>query len=280
MPVPENPNPVIDELSQELDAISGRLVAARVNAEALSGFPGRLPETLEDAYAIQTASIARWPEEDAGWKVGMVPVPYRPHFSADRIAGPIFKASVFTIESEGTKTMPVFGGGFAAVEAEFILQLAATLEPKSRDYTDEELTELVSAMYVGVEVASSPMAAINELGPCCIISDFGNNAGLLVGPEISDWSSRPLDSLTAKVAIDDIVVGEASASSITGGPLQALRFLIGLCANRGMVIPKGTLVSTGAATGVHDMGVNSKARVDFGAFGWFDVAFESMSPKQ
>ena len=280
MPVPENPYAVIDDLSPELDAISGRLVAARVNADALPDFPGQLPETLKDAYAIQAASISRWPDEVAGWKVGLVPAAYRERLAAERLAGPIFQNAIFRIDADSTTTMPIYRGGFAAVEAEFLLSLATTVAPSSRDYSDEELIELVAAFHVGAEIASSPMAAVNELGPCCVVSDFGNNAGLLVGPSVPNWSTLPLQSLTAEVSVDNEVVGTASANAIEGGPLQAMRFLLQLCGKRGIELPEGTLISTGAATGIHDVQTDSKAFVDFGLFGSFSVAFESMTAKQ
>jgi 2-keto-4-pentenoate hydratase len=115
MPVPEKPYPVIDELSQELDGISRRLVAARTNAEALPDFPGKLPDSLPEAYAIQSASIVRWPDEVAGWKVGMVPAELRASLSAERLVGPIFRSSIHKVESGSCRTMPIFKGGFAAL---------------------------------------------------------------------------------------------------------------------------------------------------------------------
>jgi len=267
-------------MSQELDEISGRLVTARTSAEALHEFPGRLPEALDDAYAIQTASIARWPDVVGGWKVGMIPAELRARFGAERLAGPIFKSTIHNIEPGSCRTMPIHVGGFAAVEAEFIFELGVDVVPSTREYSDQELRDRVSALYVGAEIASSPMAAVNQLGPACVISDFGNNAGLLLGPRISNWSARSLSSLTAKVAVDDVVVGDATAAAIPGGPIQALRFLLNLAGSRGIELARGTLISTGAATGIHDVQESSRARVDFGSLGWFDVRFESMPPSR
>lgn len=280
MTIPANSDIEVEAALQALDAMSERLVAARANAEALAGFPGLLPATLEDAYTIQSASIRRWPEEIGGWKVGMVPQAYRTLLAAQRLTGPIFNSSILRIESDSTKTMPIFSGGFAAVEAEFVLEATTTIEPTGRDYSDEELIELFPNLYVGAEIASSPMAIVNELGPCCVVSDFGNNAGLLVGPSVPNWSSLSLDSLTASVTVDDVVVGTANASAIDGGLLQPLRFLIAICAARGLPLAEGTLVSTGALTGIHEVGVESQALVDFGSLGSFKVAFESMRPQQ
>ena len=264
----------IDGLPRELDAISRRLVAARVAAEALPGFPGALPDSLDGAYAIQAASIARWADTVAGWKIGMIPADHRLRVGEERLAGPIFESSVVGIESGATRTMPIYAGGFAAVEAEFVLELGRAIHPSETEYSDADLIGLVSSLFVGVEIASSPMAAINRLGPTGVVSDFGNNAGLLLGPSIENWNSRDLDSMTAKVMIDGAVVGDAAANAIPGGPLAALRFLLGLAAHRSIELPEGTLVSTGAVTGIHEVLVSSVARVDFGPFGWFNVNFE------
>ncbi|MCY3605499.1 MAG: 2-keto-4-pentenoate hydratase [Gammaproteobacteria bacterium] len=250
-------------------------MAARAAAEALPGFPGALPDSLDGAYAIQEASIARWADTVAGWKIGMIPADHRSRVGDERLAGPIFKSSIVGIEPGDTRTMPIYAGGFAAVEAEFILELGCPVHPSEREYSDADLIDLVSSLFVGAEIASSPMAAINKLGPTCVVSDFGNNAGLLLGPAVANWSSRDLDSMTAKVMIDGAVVGDATASAIPGGPLAALRFLLGLAATRSIELPEGTLISTGAVTGIHRVSVSSAARVDFGSSGWFDVKFRS-----
>ena len=231
-------------ISERDDAISRCLVDARLTARPLPDFPDRLPTTLEQAYAIQAASISRWPDTVAGWKVAMLPVPDRTRFPAERLAGPVFQSKVRTVANGSRLVMPVYEGGFAAVEAEFVLELGTTIVPTGERYSDEDLIEVVSAWHCGAEIASSPMAVVNERGATSIISDFGNNAGVLVGPQILDWESRLLDEMPATVIVD------------------------------------GTLVSSGAVTGVHDVKMDSVARLEFGQFGSFEVTFEPIKPAQ
>ncbi len=40
-------------------------------------------------------------------------------------------------------------------------------------------------MFIGIEIASSPLQNINDYGPAVVASDFGNNAGLLLGAEVA-----------------------------------------------------------------------------------------------
>ncbi len=268
------------DISEQDETISRRLVDARLSTRPLREYPGQLPETLEQAYAIQSASIERWPDEVAGWKVAKLSPNDRSRFGAERLAGPVFKSLVHTVTPGSRLTVPVFDGGFAAVEAEFVLELGVEVQPTGEDYSDNELVEMISAAYAGAEIASSPMAVVNDLGATSVITDFGNNGGVVIGPKVTDWRSRLQEALSATVTVDDVVVGHKDAVTIAELPLQALRFLIGLSASRGIELSAGTLVSTGTITGVHDVRLSSTARVDFDSIGWFDLTFEPMVVKQ
>lgn len=267
-------------LSGRDDAVSRRLVDARLSAEPLLEFPGRLPVTLEQAYAIQSASVDRWPDEVAAWKVARLSPTDRERLQTERLAGPVFRSSIRTVEPGSCGVMAIYEGGFAAIEAEYALELGTEVPPSNRDYSDEELADLVRAVYGAAEIAGSPMALVNELGAMSMISDFGANAGLVVGPKISGWRSHMPGSLSASVTVDDVTVGEAAPDRIGRDPLQALRFLIGLSASRGIELPEGALISTGALTGVHHVQMSSIARVEFGSFGSFEVRFEPVAPKR
>ncbi len=259
------------------DAISRALVGARMSATALAAFPGDMPETMAQAYAIQSASIGRWPDRVAGWKVGLLSPPDQERYATERLAGPIFGSQIHEVDTGSRTAMPIYVGGFAAIEAEFIFRLGEAVAPDNREWSDQELADVVAGLHIGAEIASSPMAEINNLGPTVVTADFGNNAGLLLGPEIPGWQTVSPEHLPAKVIVDGDVVGEASAAAISGGPIGALRFVVALSAMRGIELPAGTLVSTGASTGIHDVETTSQSRLEFGEYGWFEVTFEPMS---
>ncbi|MBT8093609.1 MAG: fumarylacetoacetate hydrolase family protein [Gammaproteobacteria bacterium] len=267
-------------LPESDDAISRALVSARLSATPLNEFPGVAPDSMDQAYAIQAASISRWPDSVAGWKVGLLSPPDQKRYSTERLAGPIFRSQVHEVSTGSRIAMPIFVGGFAAVEAEFVFRFGKTVEPNDRQWSDEALAELVAGLHIGAEIASSPMAEINNLGPTVVTADFGNNAGLVLGPEIPDWQSMTPADLPARVIVDGDTVGEASAAAIRGGPIAALRFLVTLSADLGIELPAGTLVSTGASTGIHDVETASRSRVEFGGYGWFEVTFEPVSQRQ
>jgi 2-keto-4-pentenoate hydratase len=207
-----------------------------------------------------------WPDDVVGWKIGLGAADLRERLGSERVAGPVFSKALWWADEGDEIAFPVFVGGFAAVEAEFLFRMRHDAPAGKTDWTDDEAAALVAAVHIGVETAGSPMAFINDLGACVVASDFGNNAGLIVGPEVPDWRAR-LDTLVAKTEIDGRVVGEGKAMGLPGGPMAGLRFLLSHLARRGRPLQRGQFVSSGAVTGVHDIKAGQSARLSFGADG-------------
>ncbi len=248
-------------------AVAARFVAARRGSRALPEYPGPLPRSLDEAYARQDAAIALWGEPIVGWKVGRIPDDWLGRMGEERLVGPIFESRCEWLDPGDEMALPVIRGGFAAVEAEYVFQLGADADPSRADYTPSDAATLVGRLHVGVELAGSPLATINALGPAVVVSDFGNNAGLFVGRAIPDWADRPWSRLACTTWIDGREVGRGGALSLPGGPLAALAFALNRCARRGRPLRAGMLVSTGAATGIHDIRPGQRALVGFDGIG-------------
>jgi 2-keto-4-pentenoate hydratase len=243
--------------------IAEQFVGARLRAAALRAFPNTIPSTLDDAYATQDWAIGLWPDRLVGWKVGRIAPPWLEQLQEDRLIGPIFEQGVRRVAAAELVEFPAFEGGFAAVEAEFVFRLRANAPPDKATWTVDEAAQLACALHVGIETAGSPLASINDLGPLAVVCDFGNNAGLLLGPEVMDWRQRHFEALTCETLIQDRTVGHGGALSVPGGPLAALAFALQRCAKRGRLLLSGDLVSTGAATGIHPIRSGQHARVRF-----------------
>lgn len=248
-------------------AIARAFVEARRAGRAVGAYPGDQPVSLDAAYVVQDSAIAAWPDRIAGWKLGRINPPHDARFGAGRLAGPIFARNISTVGLTPT-AFPVIEGGFAAVEAEYVLELGETA-PDRDSWTAETVAPLLARVLTGVEIAGSPFPGINDHGPAVTASDFGNNAGLILGGEIADWRER-LDTLTCTMTIDGQPVGSGGARSIPGGPLDSLAFLLNLLHRRGRRLEAGQLISTGAATGVHEIHAGQRARADFGTDGAID----------
>ncbi len=248
--------------------IASHFVQARLAKRALSAYPGPQPSNRAQAYAIQDTAIALMPDQVAGWKVGAIPEAWLARVGEVRLVGPVFQRNLRNIAahlnaSDHITAIQIISGGFAAVEAEYVFKLAVDAPPERSDLQPDEATSLVKSLHMGIEHAGSPLATINMLGPLVVMSDFGNNAGVLLGPEIADWQSIAPAELLCETWINGLCVGKGGAASLPGGPLSALTFALNCCAKRGRPLRAGMIVSTGATTGIHQIAHGEHAEVRF-----------------
>ena len=268
---------VVSDLAFDAKGVAAEFVKARRSAGSLTQYPGPRPQDLDSAYRCQDEAISLWGDSIAGWKVGWIPEPLSQKFGAQRLVGPIFSKSVLRSNGDSVE-VPVFASGFAAIEAEFVVQLAKDAPANVTEWTTETARRFVKAMYIGIEIASSPLQNINDFGPAVVASDFGNNAGLLLGDEIVDWQTRSLESLNCETRIDGNVVGRGGAAAVSGGPLTALAFALRCNARRGRPLRAGDFISTGAATGVHSIGAGQSAEAIFTGVGSLKCVTVPMTP--
>lgn len=253
-------------INKRIIQLSETIFTARHDHKILQVYPGTPPATLEDAYAVQDLSIKANTDEITGWKIGMVSPELRNELGAERIMGPIYKHFTHFVgkshsESESIQ-LPVFDGGFIAVEAELVIELAVDITPGSVD-TSKGVEHLVKAMYAGIEIASSPIVDLNSYGPTAIITDYGNQNGMVVGAKIENWQEA-IQHMNSKTEINGEVISTKPATNVLNGQMAALAYLIDCAAERNITLPAGTFVLSGATNGVHETLVGAKSTISFG----------------
>lgn len=261
---------------QDDSKIALAFVRARNEGRALPAYPGIAPSDLEGAYAIQNRAIDLNGKRVVGWKVGKINAPLDAELGANRLSGPIFSAC----PAASGITMPVFAGGFAAAEAEFLLRIGNAPDPAKTRYTFAEATALIDAVHVGLEIASSPFLGINELGPLVTISDFGNNHGIVIGAAIADWRSLDFVNWPVSLKIDGDQAGAATAATMLDGPIGAARFLFECLAARGIALRAGQWISSGAVTGVHPVRVGQSVEARFNNDMMVSCTIDAATPEE
>jgi len=269
---------VVTDLAFDAKGMAAEFVKARRTAGSFAKYPGPMPQDLDSAYRCQDEAITLWDDTVAGWKVGWIPEPLSQKFAAHRLVGPIFTRGIQRSNGIETVDVPIFTGGFAAIEAEFVFQLSKDAPANVAEWTTETARRFVRTMFIGIEIASSPLLNINDYGPAVVASDFGNNAGLLLGAEVADWQTRSLESMNCETRIEGTVVGRGNAAAVSGGPLAALAFALRCNARRGRPLRAGEYISTGAATGVHAIAAGQSAEAIFTGLGSLRCRAIPMAP--
>ncbi len=249
--------------TDEQENIARAFVAARVEMTPITDYPGAMPSTMADAYAIQDAAIALDGRTVGGWKVGRIAPDLVERYGDNRLTGPIFTDEIVDAGSGETPAMPVYARGFAAAEAEVLLRFGVVEE---RDYDLVSVRDCIAEVRTGIEIASSPFPGINGHGPAVTASDYGNNKGLVLGPPILDWQSADLIHMPVELAIDGEPAGAATMETMLDGPFGSAAFLIRTLRARGIGLAPGTWLSAGAITGIHPIrpGQRADARFDGG----------------
>ena len=250
--------------ASDVAGIAEQFTRARLAARALTEFPGAVPADLQTAYRCQDLALERWPDPVAGWKVARIAPAQQSQYAEERLIGPVFARNVQVAAPGRTIDCPVFEGGFAAVEAEIVICVGRDAPPDKFAWTLDEAADFVGELCIGIEIASSPLATLNELGPGAVVSDFGNNWGVVVGTAVEDW--RGLYEVTAQTFIDDEFVGRG-VTSMRQGPLGALAFTLAKAARRGRPLQAGAVISTGMITGVHNIRPGQRSQHIFQGLG-------------
>ena len=251
--------------SSDVAGIAEQFVRARLSARALPEYPGTVPPNLETAYRCQDLALARWPDAVAGWKVARVPPAQQAQYAEERLIGPVFAPNVRVAEPGRTVDCPVFEGGFAAVEAEIVICVGRDAPRDKVEWTLDEAADFVGELCIGIEIASSPLATLNDLGAGAVVSDFGNNWGVVVGTAVQRLARaarghRPkLHRRRVRRARRRPRCATArsahSLSRSANAPAAAVR-----CS-------AGAVISTGMITGVHDIRPGQRSRHVFEGLG-------------
>lgn len=266
--------------TEEIPRIAGAFVDARRTASLLSAYPGPIPESLADGYLIQDAAIGLWHDGIAGWKVGQIRVEHRAKFGSDRILGPVFRRHVRRYLAGIMPEMPLFEGGFAVIEAEYIAVIGEDIPPDKTAWTLDESMEVVTDLLIGIETAGSPLPALNERGAAAVVSDFGAHGGLVVGGSIDGWRTRDLNTLECEAFVNDRSVGRGGPRSLNDGIARSVQAILEATNQRGHSLKAGDLITTGATTGVHEAKPGDYIRVDFGEDGSVACTITAATPEQ
>jgi len=252
------------ESSMTPQDISANFRQARLEGRALQAYPGgTVPADLDSAYAIQDMSIDAWPDKVAGWKVAMIQPTWRETYTAERVVGPVFQKAVWHAGQEELD-IPVIEGGYAAVEAEFAVRIARTIPLDTEFQAPSDLLPYVESVHAAIELAGSPLASLSALGPGAVASDFGNNAGIVIGPGLPLGLLSDPSTATSETFVNGASVGSGGASRVPGGPLAAVAFLAAALKKRGRTLNAGEWVSTGATTGIHAVKPGDRVQAVFG----------------
>jgi 2-keto-4-pentenoate hydratase len=247
-----DPNAVARAASLLADARPGPLLA-------------RLPEDLRprtaaDAYAIQSAIVARLGEEIAGWKVASMP-------GFGLCKGILMRSRVF---ADGAvvpaRLMPMLG-----IEAEIAFRVDEPLPVRQAPYSRDEVAAAVTA-FPAIEVIDTRFRDYEGTPAIERAADFMSNGGFVAGPARADWRAFELPKLEASVVVNGKVAVRKVGGHAAGDALIPAVDLVNEL-RTGAGVPAGMVITTGTFTGLLPVKPGDRVEAAFTGFGSAIVQF-------
>ncbi|MBD8065806.1 hypothetical protein IC608_09990 [Devosia sp. PTR5] len=219
---------MIDSLS----ALAQALIAAHDGGPLVADVPDHLvPADLDAVYALQDAIIERTGPV-GGWKVaaGVGDPP---------ICSPIPKNRYF----DNRASIDGKRHRFVIAELEIAVMLGADIAAGSDRAT---IAEAIGSIHPALELIGSPFPDRDAMARNLQLGDLQSNGAVVVGPAVADTITGKLETLPAALWHDG-----AEAKAVANGAswtttLDALAWLAGHAASRGLPLRAGQIIITGA----------------------------------
>ena len=229
-----------------------RLAAAWVGGSPLGALPPHLvPQSAEDAYAAQTALVARLMPRFGpivGWKVGA------PSPTAGPAASPLLADLV--------QYSPAHFGGprlrLRGIEAEVAFRFGGALPPRPEPYGEAEVSAAIYSIHPAIELVETRFETWETPPGLAKLADVGSNGGFCFGAGSAEWRSRDLERPAVSLEIDGKRVVERVGGNTAGHPMRTLVWLANHVGRLGHGIKPGDIVTTGSHTGLAFAGRGSR----------------------
>ena len=203
-----------------------------------------MPADLDEAYRIRQAfediETARGRGAVAGFKIGLTtPIMQKLCGVDEPCYGAIFAGEVHHGRAE------LATGNYCrlGIETEIAVRLGEDL-PQGGDA--DRVAAAVESCMAAIELLEDLRHDYKRLSAAAMVAGNVWNAGVVLGPPVTDWRRLDLARLTARLTINGREIGRGLGGDVMGNPLNALAWLANNRAATGMPLKRGMIVMTGS----------------------------------
>jgi 2-keto-4-pentenoate hydratase len=255
--------------SQQAEKAAAALLTAWQSGGTIAGLPaGAEPASIDDAYDIQDALIAKLGKKTVGWKLA--------HSAPDAMAKAGVKMPPFGRLLEGT--LLAAGDKIARakfrvpkVEAEIAFKMARDLPKRDKPYTPEEAAAAVGSAHLAIELADSRYADPSKASVFAFVADNSASGYLVVGKTVDGWRERNFREGMARMTLDGKLLSDAAPLGFRCDPLLVLAQCASELSRRGLGLKAGDIVTTGSHVPPQAVQGSGVVEADLGPLGTISV---------
>jgi 2-keto-4-pentenoate hydratase len=235
-----------------------------------------VPKNLEDAYAIQTATVRLRGMGTAGFKVGLTNLEAQRSAGATApIAGRLVTADI--LRSPARIALP--DDHLRIVEAEIVFEVGCTVSAADAPLSEADVYHCLRAAYAGIELCNSRLSGSEDAPLAAIVADNSNADRLVVGDRLMDWSFDALADLPVTLTRRGQRPIDGSTRRVLDNPLKGVTWLANWLCARGEGLKEGDLIASGSCTGMTEVARDDAVSATFGGAARVSVEFTEVDMK-
>jgi 2-keto-4-pentenoate hydratase len=249
-----------------------RLAAAWRTGEAIaSALAAGAPVDLDEAYAIQAASLAGIGGRPIGYKIGCTNESAQALLGVDapfhgRLLSDYAHASPARLEAGALR--------IRILEPEIAFRLGSDLPAGGAPCDAASVRPAIAAVMGAIEVVDTRYLDWLTVGALNLVADNASAGHWVCGAESADVDAVDYQRHPVLLSLNGEVRERGVAGNALGSSLNALAWLANALARRGGMLRAGDLVTTGTCTKVIPAEKGDVASADFGPLGQVEVRFD------
>lgn len=235
--------------AEQIDQAANALIRQHHRGDRFDGLcePCPIPDRTT-AYAVQQAYVAHQCQlrgtQATGYKIALTTPAMRELVGyADSISGRLLGDVVY---ADGARIAAELHGRLA-IEFEIAFVMRQNLPMRQAGW-GREIANFVLRAHPALELVDDRNADYAALPQhiLTLVADNAWNAGLVLGPALSDWSLQNLDQIEGVALVAGREQGRGHGRDVLGHPLDALAWLANHLQSRGLQLQAGDIVTTGS----------------------------------
>lgn len=218
-------------MTQTLAELASQLIAAHDGGALIEAAPAIAPSDRAGAYALQNEIVGQL-GAIGGWKIAA-------GRGDEPLCSPLPQNRFFDPET----TLDGARHRFFLGEVEIAVRLSADLAPGA----DRQAVEAaIGGVHPALEMIANPFVDRAAMPPNLVLGALQSNGAVVVGPAFDDGIRAELGTLEATLELDGKPVHSVSEGAGWEQTIDALAWLCGHAAARGMPLRAGQVIITGS----------------------------------
>jgi len=226
------------------------------------------PTSLDDALAIQFATVQESGKAIGGWKC-LVPLNPEQMVVAPVLEGTVQQGAECLVQA----TQP----GKTLIEPEIAFVLGQDLPARDNDYSEAEVDDAIASCHMALELMQRRYLPDDSRVFFDNLADCLFNQGIFVGPEITKQQAYQASTIDITFETTD-ESGETTTTEYEGkhpnlSAHKAVYWLVNFMRERGVSFKKGQAIITGSYAGAIEVPINTMG-ITYKDLGEYKVTFK------